>query len=76
MYMSAAVGYGCDYTAGGCARSIPATTWVCGILIGLTGLYLCFLAHRFFHVGEDLHTYVVTYITITYVHTQLRACII
>jgi len=34
-----------------CSHQISVPTYVCGPIIGLIGLFLCFLAHRFFHIG-------------------------
>ena len=31
---------------------VPVVSKVTGVLIALLGLFICFLGHRFFHIGE------------------------
>jgi len=49
------VSYACNFNSddSSCHPSIPIVNIVIGVLLALDGLFLCFLAHRFFHVGTS-----------------------
>ena len=36
-----------------CHPKTPIVNIIMGVVLGLVGLFLCFLAHRFFHVGKS-----------------------
>lgn len=52
--------YNCNYSNGRCELSSPVLTWVSAILLGVLGLFLCFLAHRFFHAEVFLFTFLIS----------------
>ena len=44
--------YACDMLSGDCKPVIAVHTYILGLLLGVAGLFLCYLAHRFFHLGN------------------------
>ena len=60
--------YGCQLGAGGdCMESIPVVNIITGVLFVSVGLFLCFLAQRFFHIGK--------LVSIVYLSGVINVCI-
>ena len=49
-----AVTYACNFhsNTSSCHTKFQAANAVVGVVVGLSGLFLCFLGHRFFHLGK------------------------
>lgn len=57
-----AVTYSCVFDSNGfCTEYTPLINKIVGPILGVIGLFLCFLSHRLFHLEVPLFTFVVLF---------------